>query len=412
SLAIKILVGFAVTNYLGKTQNGILNYPMAFAIYFIAAAALGLDSLITRELLKKPNDKNTLLGSAFVLKLIGGITILPLIYFAYTLLSTVKNIETPLNYILIVGFIGVIQSFNIIDGYFQSKVEGKKIMLVQVVGNLLSAAIKLVFIFLDLPLQWFIIALTVDAALLALGYVFLYQQNENSILNWKFESKTAKYLLKNAWSLAFAAILVSIYMKIDQIMVESYLGTDALGIYSTVVSLSESWYFIPVAIVTSIFPALMNAKREDPERYQKRLQNLYDLMVWLSVSVALVMTFLSPWLYALVYKAEFASGASVLSVHIWAGVFVFLGSASGQFLIAEGYTKIAMLRTGMGALTNILLNIIWIPKYGIMGAALATLAAYFVATFFIILIPKTRKQGIMMLKSLFLLTAIQKIYKH
>jgi Na+-driven multidrug efflux pump len=98
-------------------------------------------------------------------------------------------------------------------------------------------------------------------------------------------------------------------------------------------------------------------------------------------------------------------------VHIWAGVFVFLGSASGQYLIAEGYTKMSMLRTGVGAIVNIVLNIFWLPKYGILGAAYATLAAYGIATFFIVFIPKTREQGLLMLRSLFLISLFQKIIK-
>jgi len=90
---------------------------------------------------------------------------------------------------------------------------------------------------------------------------------------------------------------------------------------------------------------------------------------------------------------------------------VFLGSASGQYLIAEGYFKLSMLRTGIGAIVNIILNLFFIPAYGIIGAAYATLIAYAVATFFILFIPKTRQQGIMMLKSLFLISLFQKIIK-
>ncbi len=412
SLAIKILVGFAITNYLGKVQNGVLNYPMALCAFFIAAAALGLDGFITRELLKTPEKKDTLLGTAFVLKLMGGLAIIPLIYFTYTIYTHFTPLETPLAYILTVSFIGVLQAFNIIDSYFQAKVQAKWVMRVQIISNILSAGLKLLFIVLGLTLKWFVLALVIDAGLLAVGYVYVYQKNAGSVFNWKFNGITAKYLLKQAWPLAFAAVLVSIYMKIDQLMVEHYLGVDDLGIYATVVSLSESWYFIPVAIVTSIFPAIMNAKRDDTQRYQKRMQNLYDLMVWLSLSVAIIMTFVSPLLYKMFYSPEFWPGANVLALHVWAGIFVFLGSASGQFLIAEGYTKLALLRTGMGAIVNVILNIYWIPKYGIMGAALATLVAYFTATFFILLIPKTRPQGIMMLKSLFLITAFQKIKKH
>ncbi|PWS28135.1 flippase [Pedobacter yonginense] len=412
SLVIKILVGFQISNYLGKNLNGILNFPAAFTTFFVAAAALGLDGFTTRELLRNPEERDRILGTAFWLKLMGGIIIIPLIYFTYILWNAQKSIETPISYILIVGLTGITQAFYITDSYFQSKVQAKYVMRVQVIGNILSACLKLTFIFLALEVKWFVFALLLDTIILAVGYIYFYQAKVGSIFKWIFDSKLAKYLLQHSWPLAFSAILVSVYMKIDQLMVENYLGTGALGIYSTVVSLSESWYFIPVAIVTSIFPAIMNAKRDDPERYMKRLQNMYDIMVWISLSVAVFMTFASPIIYHIVYTPEYWDGAAVLSVHVWAGIFVFLGSASGQFLIAEGYTKLSMLRTGMGAIVNIILNIIWIPKYGIMGAALATLIAYFTATFFILLIPKTRQQGIMMLKSLFLITAFQKIFKN
>jgi len=411
SLIIKILVGFTITNYLGKELNGILNYPTAFTTFFVAAAALGLDGFITRELLRTPENRDQLLGTAFFLKLMGGMAILPIIYIAYRIWNSYTEIETPLTYVLIVGLTGITQAFYLPDSYFQSKVQAKYVMRVQIFGNIFSALIKLAFIFLKLGVEWFVFALLLDTVILATGYIYFYQIKAGSIFKWTYQSTLAKYLIKNSWPLALSAVLVSIYMKIDQLMVANYLGTGSLGVYSTVVQLSESWYFIPVAIVTSVFPAIMNAKRDDKERYIKRLQNMYDLMVWISLSVALFMTFASPIIFRIVYTEEFWGGAHVLTVHVWAGIFVFLGSASGQFLIAEGYTKLAMLRTGMGALVNIGLNVIWIPKYGIMGAALATLIAYFTATFFILLIRKTRAQGIMMLKSLFLVSLFQKIVK-
>ena len=248
-----------------------------------------------------------------------------------------------------------------------------------------------------------------DAALLGFGYLVSYQVKGNKITDWKYENSTAKYLLKHSWPLAFSAILVTIYMKIGQLMVESFLGVDALGIYSTVISWGESFYFIPVAIVTSVFPALMNARRDDPRRYEKRLQDMYDLMIIISLSIALVMTFVSPFIYTYFYAPEFAEGAKILSIHIWAGLFVFLGSASGQYLVAEGYTHYSLYRTAAGAIVNIVLGFLWIPKFGLQGAAYATLTAYFSATFFILVFPETRKQGLNMLKSLFLISLLQKI---
>ncbi len=410
SLGIKILAGIAVANYLGKTQNGLLNYPLVFITFFIAAAALGLDGFITRELLAAPDKKNKLLGTAFRMRLLAGIIIIPLAYLAFILFKG-KEGDIPVSYILIASCIGLAQSLNIIDSYFQSKVQGKYVMMVQVIGNMLSAGIKLMLIFIAAPIFWFVWTLLADAVLLGLGYIIAYAAKGNRITEWEYEGRLAGYLLKHSWPLAFSAILVTVYMKIGQLMVESFLGVGALGIYSTVVNWSESWYFIPVAIVTSVFPAIMNARRDNPVRYQKRLRDMYDLMVIISLSIAIFMTFASTYIYQYFYDAEFAEGAKILSIHIWAGVFVFLGSASGQYLIAEGYTRYSLYRTGAGAIVNVALGFFWIPIYGLQGAAFATLIAYFSATFFILVFPETRKQGINMLKSLFLISLIQKLAK-
>lgn len=412
SLLVKFIINTVLlSHYLSPSQFGILNYPMAIVTFTMAIATLGLDGLITRELLNHPEKKETLLGTAFWLRLMAGVLTLPLVYVVYQVLTLAKPLETPFSYVLIVALISVVQSVNIIDSFFQSKVQGKNIMYVQVMGNIVSALIKLVFILLKLPLIWFVYSLLFDYVLLAAGYIILYKKNGDHVRNWKYDGRITGYLLKNSWPLAFSAILVTIYMKIDQVMIPMYVKTNQLGVYITVAQLSENWYFIPVAIVTSVFPAIMHARKTDPERYHKRLQNMYDLMVVLSVSIALVMSLGSGLIYHLLFKPAFWSGAPVLSVHIWAGVFVFLGSASGQYLIAEGYFKLSMLRTGVGAVVNIILNLFFIPAYGIIGAAYATLIAYFVATFFIVLIPKTREQGVLMFKSLFLISLAQKIIK-
>ncbi|QJD95531.1 flippase [Mucilaginibacter robiniae] len=408
-LVKSVVTTFALSNYLEASQFGILNYPMTIVTFSTAIAALGLDGFVTRELISRPEKKEAYLGTAFILRLLAGFGTLPLVYLAYHIINSAKPLQTPFHYVLIVAFIAVVQSVNIIDSFFQSKVQGKYIMYVQLAGNVLSTLTKLAFIVLKLPLIWFVYSLLLDAVFVAGSYLVMYQLKGNHIQRWKFDSSIAGYLLKHSWPLAFSAVLNTIYMKIDQGMIGTYLEIKQLGIYSNVANLSESYYFIPLAVVSSVFPAIMHARNTDQERYYKRLQNLYDLMVVLSVGAAIVLSFGSTYIYHWFLKREYWAGAPVLAVYVWAGVFAFLGVASGQYLIAEGYTKLAMLRTAAGALVNVILNIFWIPRYGIMGAAYATLIAYGVAAFFILFIPRTRGQGIQMLKSLFLISLFQKI---
>jgi O-antigen/teichoic acid export membrane protein len=96
-------------------------------------------------------------------------------------------------------------------------------------------------------------------------------------------------------------------------------------------------------------------------------------------------------------------------IYVWAGVFVFLGVASGKYLIAENYTKITFVRTFFGMIVNVVLNLILIPKYGIKGAAMATLISYFVSVFFMVLIPKVFKNSILMIKAIMFFPLIKRL---
>jgi len=407
SLLIKMLVSISVANYFGRLNNGILTGGVVYIYFFSAVATLGLDQFIVKELHQFPENRDQILGTSFWMKVFAGFCCIPLIWMAY-LIYPAK--ETPYSYVFIFSFIGVIQAFTVIDAYFQSQVQSKYIMQVQIAGNLLSAAIKLVLIYLKMPLIWFVYAYTFDFFLLSVGYFFTYQRKQRNVFNWSFNLNLCKKLFKYSWPLMLSGIMVALYMKIDQLMLQNMYSVKEAGAYQTVSSLSEAWNFIPAVIVTSLFPAILNAKRDDAARYRKRIQHLYDLMVYLSLPVALVMTFASPLIYKL-YKPEYAYAAPTLSVHIWSGVFVFLGAASSQYLIAENFNKLTFIRTGFGAIVNIVLNLILIPHMGMMGAAIATLAAYASATFFVVFIPKVNDQAVMMFKSLFLISLVQKIIK-
>ena len=140
--------------------------------------------------------------------------------------------------------------------------------------------------------------------------------------------------------------MVSLCMKIDQIMLQNLAGVKEAGAYATVAVLSKAWNFIPSVIVTTLFPAILNARRDHPVRYKKRIRHLYDLMVYLSVPVAIIITFAAPLIDKL-YKPEYAYATPTLSVHIWSGVFVFLGAAGSQYLITENLIGLRLFMRGL-----------------------------------------------------------------
>jgi O-antigen/teichoic acid export membrane protein len=408
SLLITMLVSIQIANYLNLESYGILTGAITYVYFFSSITSLGLDQYIVKELHQFPENRDNILGTAFLLKLVAGLIAIPLIFAAYQIYPAKS---TPYLFVFILSFTGVLQSFYVVDPYFQSQVQSKYIMQVQIAANLISAAIKLSLIFIvHAPLIWFVYAFLFDVILLSVGYSITYQRKQRSFTNWSFKGKMGRKLFSYSWPLIISGIMVSVYMRIDQIMLQNIKGAADAGAYATVVRFSEAWYFIPAAIVSTLFPAILNARRDDINRYKRRLQNLYDLMVYLSLPAAIIISFAAPLIYRL-FKPEFAYAAPAFAVHIWSGIFVFLGVASGQQLIAEDYVKLSFIRTGFGAIVNVVFNLLLIPKMGIMGTAIATLIAYASSTFFILFIPKVSKQGFMMLKSLFLISLFQKIIK-
>ncbi len=409
---LSLLVSFVMANYLGAKLYGDLNFALALVTITAAVGALGLDTFIIREIINEPDKRDQILGTALWLRLLTNTLLIPVTVAIYLLdyyFSGQQGNALTLMVILL-SLTSVFKSFNVIDAYFQSQVQSKYVVHVQNICLITSAIVKIVIVSLKLPLIFIVMALVFDAMILAVGLVIIYQRKGISILRWTFSKQRAKQLLQKSFPLILSAIMVTVYMKIDLIMLKK-VSSEAVGIYSAAANLSEAWFFIPTAIITSVFPAIINARKTDINRYVKRLGNLYDLLVYISLPVAIFISFFASQIIHLLYKNRFGGAEAILPIHIWSGLFVFLGVASSQYLLAEGYTKISFYRTAAGAVVNILLNLWLIPKYAGVGASIATLIACFVSTFYVLLIPKTRQQGIMMLKSLFLITAFQKILK-
>jgi PST family polysaccharide transporter len=99
----------------------------------------------------------------------------------------------------------------------------------------------------------------------------------------------------------------------------------------------------------------------------------------IALGIAIPMTFVSGYVTRTLYGSQYEGASPILAVHIWAALFVFLGVAQGPWNINEGLTRLALVRTVIGAASNIILNILLIPRYGPIGAAIATMISYALA---------------------------------
>ncbi len=384
-MVIVLFIGVLVARYLGPEKFGLLSYLVSFVGLFSMVAGLGLDQILVRNLVKGEINKDTLLGTTYFLKSLGASGAVLLILSLSYLLSIDLEIRIM---ILIISATMIFQAFDVIDLFFQSEVESKFVVFIQFINLLISSTLKLAFIYFQAPLIWFIWLILFESLIIATGLLVIYKFKNFSIYKWRYNKNIAITLLKDAWPLILSGIAISVYMKIDQVMLKEMLNEEAVGNYAVAVKLSEAWYFIPSVITSSLFPAIINAKKVSESFYYERIQKLYYLMILPTILISIITSIGADKIVTILFGTAYKEAGPVLTIHIWAGIFIAFGFVNGKWIIAENLTKIALMRSVLGATTNVIANLFLIPLWGIKGAAVATLIALAFSTHFAFIINK------------------------
>lgn len=399
-MSVGLYVTVWVARYLGPEQFGLLNYALALTAIISLLSTLGLEQIIIRDLVKNPSLKNVTLGTSFVLKLSGS-------FFSIALSIIIVSLMRPGEYltIFIVGIIAtgtLFQSSDVIDLFFKSQVESKYPVLSKSIPFIIINIFKIYLILSNASLMTFAWAVLAEVAFGALGLMLAYRLTNNSIKEWQFRFQRAKELLSESWPLLLSGIAVLIYMRIDQIMIGQIIGDVSVGHYSAALKLSEVWYTIPIAIMNSATPIITKTYTTDLNQYNKRIQKLFNLMTLIGLTLAIPITFLAPLIIKIIYGNEYLISASILSIHIWSSIFVGWGLLKDMILVTQSLVKIILVTSVVGAICNVLLNLVLIPNYYGVGAAWATLISQIISVSIVLLFFKQTKMFTkMQIKSLF-----------
>jgi O-antigen/teichoic acid export membrane protein len=356
-----------------------LNYATAFVALFGTIASLGLNGVVVRDLVKEPESDCATLGSAFALQLAGGLL-------AFGMAVIVIGYVRPTDALakLMVGVIGfgmVLRATDTVKYWFESQVDSKYVIWVENSVFLIFSCVKVALILNHASLMAFVWAVLAEATIVAIALLSMYGWRRGDLRKWEIRIDRAKALLKDSWPLILSGLSVMIYMRIDQIMLGQMVNDNAVGIYSAALRISEVFYAIPMIVVASLFPAIIDAKKKGEDFYRKRVQKLLDLMALLSLLIALSVSLFSDPIIRLLYGHMYTGAGSVLQIHVWASLFVFVGVAGGKWYLMENLQHLILYRTAAGAVLNIVLNLFLIPRYGIYGAAIATVLSQAMAAY-------------------------------
>nr|WP_314420586.1 flippase [uncultured Erwinia sp.] len=409
-LGLSFIVSVWLARYLGPDDFGMYNYAFAMITIYSAVASLGMNGVVVRELVKSDVDNDTVMGTSFALQVIGS-----LIASILVLITTfaLKPNEWDLMLIVLLMLPSVLlRSSDVVKYWFESITSAKYSVISQNIAFITSSLLKILIIIYDGSYLLISLTITVEALLTALLLFYFYKKKYKKF-KWNVNVIEGKRLLSLSWPLIISGVALMLYMRIDQIMIGSMINNAAVGIYSVAVKMVEVWYFIPVAIVSSIFPRIIKTKSISEDEYNKKLQFLYDVLVIVSVSLAIFVSFVSDYVIEFFYDHQYFQASIIIKLYAWVSVFYFLSSASGRWYINEGLQKYALNRNVVGLLIGVGLNYVLIPRFGIEGSVYATLIAYSCAGYlFDAFHHKTRIAFIQKSKALWIPGAILRVKKN
>jgi PST family polysaccharide transporter len=387
---IRIVVGFFIgvwiARHLGPEKLGMLDYSIALFTLFSALSTLGLSGIVVREIIRQPDKRDETMASSFAMMLVAGaITFL----FALITIWFIRRGDLEVQLLVSIVAVGLIfQAFSVIEFWFKSQVLSKYTVSARCTAFLILSLVKEVLLLNDAPLIFFGIAVMAEIALGALFLFMVFRSRGHQLKLSKARFSRCKNLLKDSWPAIISCISIALFMKIDMVMLGEMAGNEVVGIYSAATRISMLWYFLPSIIVSSVFPFIIEAKSVDQKVYTQRVAQLLSLMTALALFAIVLIVIFSDMLIGILYGNPYMAAGPVLTVHIVGCWFVFLGQAQEPWDVAENLMQLAMIRTATGAVINIALNLVLIPRYGATGAALASVISLFIAGIALNLISK------------------------
>lgn len=397
------LVGIWVARYLGPENYGILNYVIALVGLLSPLAQLGFSGIITRDLIKDKSGTYTsiILSTGFVFKLIGGLVLFILV-FSYMYFFNNEPIYIYLGIIISLEYI--FKPFEVIEYYFMAKVKTRYIFISKLIGQVLSSILKIIFILFSLGLLYFAFAHFAMILFSMIALLFFFILDKGYVSLQYVSLKKGINLLKESWPLIFSGLFALIYFNIDKVMIQQLLGSYYVGQYSVAVKISSIFYFIPSAIRSGILPAFVNAKEKDKSLYYNRLAAVFTLMSLFSYLIMIPIYIFSNDIIGILFGPDYSLAGDVLKIHVLSLLFFFLGVGRGLWVVNESFFKFDLFSNIGAGIINIILNMMFIPRMGILGAAYATIISYSFTFFFSNLFFKPANIiFIMQLKGMFLI---------
>lgn len=375
-IALSLIIIGSITRYLGQSGFGEYATIIAFLFFFNVFADLGVYAICLRDISRPGADERAIVSNAFTLKFIISFFIFSLAPLAVLFFPYGSRIKLGV-LIAALGF-WLLSNDQILIGVFQKYLKIDEMALAEVLGRAIQLGFVLFFIHQKMDFLFIVSAITIGGIVtFGLGLFFARQYVP---LTLKFDFVFWRSLLKKSLPLALAAIFSMLYFKLDIIMLSMMKLPADVGIYGLAYKVLESLLFFPAMFVGLMMPLLSRYAFSDKKAFNKIGQKTLDILVIFIIPMVIGVILISPKIIGLISGKSFLESAGILNILIIATGVIFLGTLFSNMVIALEKQKSLTFIYALGAIFNLIANLIFIPRYSYYGAAMTTLGTELLVT--------------------------------
>jgi len=365
-------IGF-ITRYLGVNGFGDYATVLAFFSFFGAILDFGLYSISTREISRKNSDENKIMSNVFTLRILSAGLVILVAPVLIWMLPYGEEVEKG---ILIIALSYVFSSsYMVLNGIFQKNLRMDKVAITEFFGKI----IQVIFVFFVIKQDWgfsaIMFSVLMNSVLTFLIVLFLSRKYINFRLGFDF--KYWKKFIKMSLPVGISALVSFLYFKMDTIMLSIMKGSEAVGIYNMAYKIIENITFFPGMLVGLVLPLFSMYVFTDKKSFFKIADKTAKVFILITTPLVVGTLFLAEDIINIIGGGEFVVSANVLRILIFALVFIFFGNLFNSVLLAANFQKKLMYILTLCAVFNISLNLIVIPVYSYIGAAVVSVLTEF-----------------------------------
>ncbi|MGZ5017290.1 MAG: flippase [Methylobacter sp.] len=370
-MLISFIVGIWLARYFGPEEFGQFNYIFAWLGMFNAFAWLGVGQTVVRDMVRDRVDEGRILGSALMIRLCGSLLAIVLAVGVARWFGSFDETQLKLLAILCIG-VPFAEAPAGIWIWFASHINIGPAVLGKNASLIIGALLKVWVILSGAGLIALMSVLTIESVLFGLFLVGIYLWHGERFSHWRFDFSHAWKMLLTGLPIILSSLVVSLNARIDQIMLGRLTSMSDVGVYAAAMRFSEIWWMVPPVIVQTLATRYIYPK-DLGENLQRNVARIIAGMTLLSLIPCFLISVMGSEVVSLFLGKQYLGAGSVLMIHIWTAVLVFIDSPVDQYLLATHRQSLLVFKSVVLFMINFGLAIVLVPKYGPQGAATAVL---------------------------------------